>query len=109
MIAHILNTLLGLWLVWAAILDPSLESASRWPMAIAGAAIIVLGLLARPSERLKWAGATDVVLGAILAIDSLAGVFIESAALGFWMVLWIGVVVAAVSLWSVLYRPATAS
>ncbi len=98
-----------MWLVWAAILDPALESASRWPMAIAGAAIIVLGLLARPSERLKWAGTTDVVLGAILTVDALAGVFMDSAALGFWMVLWLGVIVAVVSLWSALYRPHIAS
>jgi hypothetical protein len=106
MIAHILNAVLGLGLAYAAILDPSLISGSRWPMTIAGAAILVLGLIARPGERLKWAGSTDVVLGAILAVVALSGAIAGSAALGFWIVLWTGVIVAIVSLWSSIYRPA---
>ncbi len=109
MIARILNALLGLWLAYAAILDPPLLSGSRWPMAIVGAGIVVLGLLARPGEHLKWAGTTAVVLGAILAASALAGAVAGSAAFGFWIVLWIGVIVAVVSLWSALYRPRAAS
>jgi hypothetical protein len=109
MIAHILNALLGMWLAYAAILAPPLLSQSRWPMAIVGAAIVVLGVLARPGEHLKWAGTTDIALGGILAAAALAGAVAGSAAFGFWIVLWIGVIVAVVSLWSALYRPRAAS
>jgi hypothetical protein len=105
MIAHLLNTLLGLWLAYAAILDPSLLSGSRRPMAIVGVAVLVLGLLARPSDYLKWAGNTDVVLGAILAAAALTGVVAGFGAFGFWIVLWTGIIVAIVSLWSAIYRP----
>ncbi len=107
MSAQILNALLGLWLAYAAILRPSMLSDSHWPVTLIGVAILVLGLLARPGARLKWASTTDVALGAILAAAALAGVVAGSAAFGFWVVLWAGIVVAIVSLWSAIYRPST--
>ena len=45
MVASLLNTLLGLWLVYAAVLDLALLEGSAWPLALAALALVITAAL----------------------------------------------------------------
>lgn len=107
MIANLLNTLLGLWLTYAAVLDPSWAGANAWKLPLAGVIVIVLALWARASDFQKWQSSANVVLGVLLLV--LAAFHWRGAAsplVVFWGMLWPGVLVAILALWAALYRPA---
>ncbi len=107
MIANLLNTLLGLWLVYVAVLDPVWAQASAWKLPLAGVVMIALALWARASDARKWQSSVNLVLAVVLLI--VAALHWEDLApplLLFWGVFWPGVLVAVFALWAVLYRPA---
>jgi hypothetical protein len=104
MIASALNTLLGLWLVYAAVLEPGLLDKSPWTLGVSALALTVLGLWAYRRDYLKWPGATVVVLGLGLLVVVLSGARALADQLTFWVTFWSGVVVGVLSLWSVFYR-----
>jgi len=107
MIANLLNTLLGLWLVYVSVLDPDWTAAGIWKLPLAGVLVLALALWARASDHRKWQSAINLVLGALLLV--LAGLHWRNAApplLMFWGVFWPGVLVAVFALWAALYRPA---
>jgi len=104
MTPNILNTLLGLALVYCAILAPGPLHASIWLLGVAGVVIVALGLWARDGDRLKWFSGVSIVLGIALALLAMAGsmVVVPTVVL-FWWVFWVGIVVAVMALWSLLY------
>ena len=104
MVASLLNTLLGLWLVYAAVLDLALLEGSAWPLALAALALVALGLWAYSSDYLKWPGITNAVVGVVLLVLLLSGARVLSHALTFWAAFWSGNIAGVLSLWSVLYR-----
>ncbi len=107
MIANLLNTLVGLWLTYAAIFPRSAGAGGN--RLILGAAIltILLALWARRSDVSPWQSSTAISVGALLAILTTADQLVHlSEVLMFWSVLWAGLVSATVSLWAALYRPA---
>lgn len=104
MIASALSTLLGLWLVYAAVLNPGLLQASPWTLALSAIALVVLGLWATASDYLKWPGITVVATGVGLLVLVLSGARTLSHELTFWVTFWIGTIVGVLSLWSVFYR-----
>ncbi len=105
MIANLLNALLGLWLVYVAVLD-SAWTASSWKLALAGVVVIALSLWARASDYRKWQSTVDVVLGVLLLIlAALHAMGTAPALVMFWGTFWPGVLVAIFALWSALYRP----
>ena len=111
MTPNILNTLMGLALVYCAVLAPGPLHASIWLLGVAGVVIVALGLWARDGDRLKWFSMVSVVLGIALALLAMAGsmVVVPTVVL-FWWVFWVGIIVAVMALWSLLYakqRPAT--
>ena len=105
MIPNLANTVLGLWLVYVAVLDPRWGTKS-WVLALAGVVVLVLALWARGSDYRKWQSSVNLVLGVVLillaALDW-AGLLTPLAL--FWGVFWPGVLVAIFSLWAALYRP----
>ena len=104
MIANLLNALLGLWLVYLAVLDPA-WSEGTWKLALAGIVVIVLSVWARATDLRKWQSSVNVLLGVVLLL--LAAIDWAGAATAlvlFWAVFWPGILVAVFALWSLLYR-----
>ena len=105
MIANLLNTLLGLWLVYAAVLDPGWAAAAVWRLPLAGVVVLALALWARASDHRKWQSSVNLALGVLLLV--LGGLPWKGAApplLMFWGAFWPGILVAIFALWAALYR-----
>jgi len=104
MIANIVNTLIGLALVYGAVLTPVSLGDSVWILPACGAGIIGLALWARNTDRLKWFNLVNTVLGAALLLLATARNFIAVHSLVlFWWVFWVGILVAVFAFWSALY------
>jgi hypothetical protein len=105
MIPNLLNTLLGIALVYCAVLSPGLLSGSGWGLFVAGVAVIALALWARTADAIRWFNTTNIVLGVLLLI---LGVLLASTQLHsllvFWSLFWIGSIVSVFALWAALYK-----
>jgi hypothetical protein len=110
MISSLLAALLGLGLVWVAVLDPALVESHGWIVGLSAVALLLLGLTALRVDYLKWPAVTDMLVGAILLILFFATAVVSFSLLTFWVLFWSGCVAGIVSLWSVFYRhgPGTA-
>lgn len=104
MIASALNTLLGLWLVYAAVLDPGVIENGPWVLGVSALALTALGTWACTNDYLKWPAITGIVVGAGLLILAFSGLHTLFPSLTFWATFWGGAVVGVLSLWSVFYR-----
>ena len=96
MIANFLNTLLGLWLAYAAIFPDTLGKGHDRVVLIAAIGTVMLALWARRSDASAWQSTTTIVAGVLLA-------FLEVSM--FWGIFWAGLISATLSLWAALYRP----
>lgn len=105
MVPNLVNTLVGIWLVYLAVLNPALIGEGRRAVYISGFVILVLGYWARGSDYVKWYSSTNIVLGILLLATAGLQFILWSEAITFWMVFWVGNAVAVISLWAVLYRP----
>jgi hypothetical protein len=104
MIANIVNTLLGLALVYCAILAPGPVGHTAWVLLASGAGIVGLALWARSSDRLKWFNLVNLILGTALLLLGIVRNFIAVPPLVlFWWVFWVGILVAVFAFWSALY------
>lgn len=104
MIPNILNTLLGLALVYCAILAPGPLHDTAWLLMAGGAGIIALGLWARSGDRLKWFNLVNIILGAALLVLGIAHTLTAVHPLVmFWWVFWVGIIVSVLAFWSALY------
>jgi uncharacterized membrane protein HdeD (DUF308 family) len=104
MLPSVLEGLLGLWLVWLAVLDPALVNSRGWIVALSGVSVLLLGLLAFRADYLKWPAITDIVVGLVLLILYFVTRVAPADMLTFWMLFWCGCVAGIVSVWSVFYR-----
>ncbi len=104
MVPNLLEGLLGLWLVWVAVLDPALVDSHGWVIALSAIVLVLLGLAAFRIDYLKWPAVTDVVLGLVLLVLYFGTSIVSSGTLTFWMLFWSGCIAGIVSLWSVFYR-----
>lgn len=106
MIADLLNTLVGLWLTYAAIFPQATGMGRDRVALLAAIAMIALALWARRSGATPWQGAIVLATGALLAALMITHQLVSvSEVLMFWGVLWAGLVCATVSLWAALYQP----
>ena len=107
MTPNLMNTVLGIWLVYAAVLKPA-ELEARLAVLASGIAIFALAIWAYQADYLKWPATTVGALGAGLALY--AGIKLSEPAgfVTFWVALFVGIAVAIVSLWSALYRQPSA-
>lgn len=106
MIPGILNTLIGLALVYLSVLNLAVIEGRVWHLVVAGVAIIVLALWSRGGDAMKWFSSTTIVLGVCLLLFGILQWTSASEHLFvFWFVFFDGILVAVLSLWTALYRP----
>jgi hypothetical protein len=106
MIANLVSTLIGVALVYAAVLDPPLIGGDTITLFIAGFAVIGLALWARTSDSAGWFSSTNMAAGlGMVMIAALQAMKLAAPLMTFWGVFWAGLIVAVVALWSALYRP----
>lgn len=103
MIANLFNVFLGLALVYAAVLRPSLFLARPWLLAVAAAGIFIAAAVARRSDYRHWQNNANMVLAVFLAgVMALQTEHFPLA--GFWSQFSVGTLVAVLALWATLYR-----
>jgi len=108
MVANLFNTVLGLMLVYSAVLDPSLTANRPSLLLVVAGLIFVAAWVARRTDHHPWQNNTNMVLAVLLAATPVTQ--LERLPLGmFWSQFSIGTVVAILALWAVLYRPAPSS
>lgn len=104
MIPNLLNTILGVALVYCAILAPGWINANVWPMLGSGALVALFAWWARAGDKLKAFNSVNAILGIALIFVGLLGNATEIPPLVmFWWIFWVGIIVAVLALWSALY------
>ena len=109
MIGNLLNILVGLWLAYSAIFADPAGAMNNAALAAGGVAVTVFAVWARQTDALGWQSGTNVVLAGVLLVLAVLRWVIGVAPLAsFWIILLVGIAVGIASMWSMLYRPATA-
>ena len=105
MIGNFLNILVGLWLAYSAIFANPTGAMNNVALAASAIAIIIFAVWARQSDSLSWQSGTNIVLAAMLLVVAVVRWAIGVAPLVcFWIILLVGISVAIVAMWSLLYR-----
>jgi hypothetical protein len=108
MVANLINTLIGLVMVYAAVLDSSLVAPGTVTLFFVGVVILGLSMWARMTDSANWFSQTNIVVGlGVLALAGLQQMNLTGPLVGFWGVFWCGLIVSVVALWAALYRPLT--
>lgn len=103
--ANILNTLLGLGLVYVAVLDIQLLAGRAMTMASLAVVIFVLALISRLRDLQRWQSNTTLVLAVVLLVLA----FLQNKPWGyltFWGLFWVGILVSILALWGAIQAPA---
>ena len=104
MIPNSLNTIVGIALVYCAILAPGPLHNTAWLLLGSDIGIIALALWARSTDSLKWFNLVNAILDVALVILGIARTLTAVHPLVmFWWVFWVGIIVGVLALWSVLY------
>lgn len=104
MVANLFNVVIGLVLVYSAVLQPSLIGARPTLLFAASACILVAAWLARRSDKDKWQNNINMLLAVMLAgMTALRFAHVPLAV--FWSQFSVGTTVAVLALWAALYRP----
>lgn len=105
MIADIISSVLGLLLIYVAILQDAFLHSSRGTLleAVTGIAIVLLALAAGRGREV-WYSRVLVPAGALLALFAVLANFVPlQMILEHWFVFWIGVFTGVTALWGALY------
>src|SRR6516164_611785 len=106
MIGNLLNILIGLWLAYSAIFANPAGAMNNVALGAGAIAVIVFAVWARQTDPLGWQSGTNIVLAAVLLAVAVVRWAIGVAPLVcFWIILLVGIAVAIVAMWSLLYRP----
>lgn len=103
MIANIINTLVGLFLVYLVVLRHQWVEHQYFPLLVFAAVIFALALWARRTDPARWFSNVNIVLAVLLAILALLPLP-TLPNLTFWGGFWVGILVPVVALWAALYR-----
>jgi len=104
MIANLYNVLIGLALVYVAVLEPGLAEHRPILLLAAATSMFVAAWIARRSDHHPWQNTVNLVLAVLLAAE--AALLLGNVSLAaFWGPFAVGVVVAILALWAALYRP----
>lgn len=106
MIANIINTVVGLALVYATVLQPTWVEQRYLPLAGFAAIILVLAIWARRTDPRRWFSAANIALAIALGVLSLFPLA-TLPNLTFWGGFWVGTLVSSFALWAALFRPAS--
>lgn len=104
MTPNLVNTLIGLLLIYAAILNPSLLTGRYFPLLIVAIAMLLMAILARRSDAHPWQSNVNITMAILLAALSFLPPDLLKVAT-FWGPFWIGIIVAITALWAALYQP----
>lgn len=104
MIPNIVNTMVGLFLVYLVVLKHLWVERQYFPLLVFAAVIFALALWARRSDPGRWYSNVNMVLAVLLAILALLPLP-TLPNLTFWGGFWVGILVAVTALWAALYRP----
>ena len=108
MLANLLNTLIGLIMVYAAVLEPRLVAPETMTLFFLGLVILGFTLWARTTDSASWFSQTNAVVGfCVLALAGLQHMKLTGSLIDFWGVFWCGLFVSIIALWAALYRPVT--
>lgn len=105
MIADIISSMLGLLLIYVAILQDTFLHSSRGTLleAVTGIAIVLLALAAGRSRE-AWYSRVLIPAGAALVLFAVLADFVPlQLMLEHWFVFWIGVFTSIIALWGALY------
>jgi len=108
MIPNAINIVLGLSLVYVAVLRPGLLQGQPEETVglLIGVVIVALGFWERRTDYHPWHGNVIAVLGAVVIPLELAGFAVSIPILVYsWTFFWVGLLTAFLALWAVLYRP----
>lgn len=109
MLANLMNMLIGLVMVYAAVLDPRLVAPETVTLLFFGLVILGFAIWARMTDSAKWFSQTNVIVGfCVLALAALQHLKLTGSLVDFWGVFWRGLIVSVVAFWAALYRPASA-
>ena len=109
MIANGINVILGISLVYVAVLDTPLFAGPAWRgiAALAALCFIAFALLARRSDYAPWHAVVTTWLGAILlAAVGLSFLPVWPMTASTWLCFWAGLLTAFLAMWAMLYRSA---
>ena len=104
MIPNLLNTLIGIVLVYAAVLNPTLIAGHLHPLLVAGVVILVLAGWAMRSDHHPWQNTVSMLMAVLLGVLGVVPLTLYPI-VTFWGVFWAGIIVAVMALWAALYRP----
>lgn len=104
MIPNLINTLAGLVLAYAVVLNPIWIERRFFPLLGFAAVMLVMALWARRTDAHPWFSSVNIVLAILLGVLAM----LPLAALPFltfWTGFWVGCAVPVIAFWAVLYRP----
>ena len=105
MIANVVNIVLGLAVVYVAVLEPALwVQRPAWQLALA-VIMFVVAWLARRTDHHHWQNTTNMALAVLLAVQAVLH-FRQFPLAVFWIQFLAGSLIAILAFWAVLYRPA---
>jgi hypothetical protein len=108
MLANLTNTLIGLAMVYAAVLEPRFVAPNTVMLFFVGLVVLALATWARMTDSASWFSRTNIVLGfCVIALAALQQMKLTGPLADFWGVFWCGLMVSVVALWAALYRPGT--
>lgn len=105
MLPNIVNTLFGIFLVYAAVLNPALLTGRPYLTVGGGILILILAALAMRSDHHPWQNTVNMLMALLLIVLGVLPLATYPI-VTFWGVFWVGTVVAVLALWAALYRPA---
>lgn len=106
MVANLINALVGLIMVYAAVLDPRLVAPNTVTLFFLGLVILGLAIWARMTDAAGWFSQTNIVLGfCVIALAGLQHMNLTVPLMDFWGTFWSGLIVSVVAFWAALYRP----
>lgn len=100
-IANYLNTLIGIGLVYVAVLNLDLLAGKVLPTAVVAVVIFGLSLVSRRRDLERWQSTCNVILAFGLLV--LAALQVQPYRyLTFWGFFWVGILVAILALWAAI-------
>lgn len=104
MIPNLVNTLLGLGLMYATVLHHTWVEQQYLPFGAFALVFLVMALWARRTDAHPWFSNVNIVLA--IALGALSLLPLPTLPnLTFWGGFWIAALVPTVALWAALYRP----